>query len=110
MENFQKQKFEGDLGLSTTALFFAQRYGDIHLTIEEAAPHLHLTPATIRNQIWAGEVEVHFFKLGGKWVVHVSDLAEFVEKARNGHSKLPHSEKRRRGAPRKAERVARAEA
>lgn len=99
-------KFEGDLKLSPTALFIAQKFGKLHLTIEEAGPHLNLTPATIRNQIWAGEVEVHFFKLGGKWVVHVSDLADFVDRKRQNPST---AQKRRRGPPRKAERVARAE-
>ncbi len=110
MEISSKPKFEGELGLSPTALFFAQRYGDLHLTIEESAPHLHLTPATIRNQIWAGTVEVRFFKLGGKWVVHVSDLANYVERERNRRIPSCSPKKKRRGAPRKAERVAKAEA
>ncbi len=106
MEIFQQQKFEGNLGLNPTALFFAQRYGDIHLTIEQASPHLKLTPATIRNRICEKTAPVHFFKLGGKWVVHVSDLADFVDGERN---KPVQSQKRRRGAPRKAEQITRAE-
>lgn len=103
MHVFTKQKFDGDLGLSPTALFFAQRYGDLHLTIEQAAPHLKLTPATIRNRIWEKTSPVHFFKLGGKWVVHVSDLAAYVDGER--HANQP-AKKRSRGAPRKVERMA----
>lgn len=102
-----KQQFQGDLGLTPTALFYAQLYGDIHLTIEQAAPHLKLTAATIRNLICASKQQkkqppVHFFKLGGKWVVHVNELAEYVNRMRHVAPEI----KRRRGAPRKSERLA----
>ena len=103
MEILQKQKFEGDLCLSPTALFYANLYNDIHLTIEEAAPHLRLTPATIRNRICAGTAPVPFFKLGGKWVVHVSDLAKYVDWERQANQP---AKKRSRGAPKKSERMA----
>lgn len=73
-------------GLSPTASWLAERYGDLTITLEQAAPHLKLTQGTLRNQLHAQEKglrkphpPVPFKKMGRKWVVHVRVLADHID-------------------------------
>ena len=108
MDILQKQKFEGDLCLSPTALFYANVHGDVFLTLEEAAVHLKMVPGTILNKFSDKEDhdfdEAGFFKNdAGRWLIHVQDLADHMDRKR-AQIRLVEA-KRGPGAPKKVERL-----
>ena len=109
MDVLQKQKFEGDLCLSPTALFYANLHGDIFLTLEEAAVHLKMVPGTIHNKFSDKDDhdfdEAGFFQNdAGRWLIHVQDLADHMERMR-ARKRIKEVKKRGPGAPKKVERM-----
>lgn len=48
------------------------------MTVEEAAPLLHLKPATLRRKVWKGEISA--VRVGKRWLLTEESLNDYLEK------------------------------
>lgn len=91
---------------NTTAELLVKQFApSVLLTIKQVAQVTGQAEQTIRNLISQGRTTLPTRKLGGKRVVHVLDLAEWLDQQRvvSGEAKDPEPAARRPGRPRKVE-------
>lgn len=86
---------------SSLALLQAAFPGKIILTSDEVGIACNITPASIRTLRCRGVFRIPSFSNGGKHLFDIRDVAEFLDSRR--------TPKPKRGAPTKAQRIARAE-
>lgn len=89
--------------IETTSLYLLQAAfpGRVSLTAPEVGTACNITPASIRTLRCRGVFRIPSFSNGGKHLFDIRDVAEFLDARR--------TPKPKRGAPTKAQRLARAE-
>lgn len=83
--------------MEITLAYLRQQHQDqILITMDQAARHLGMSGKTAQNRASAGRFPIPTRKIGGKQMVHLLDLAEFIACGTSQQATAP-----RRGRPRK---------
>ncbi len=90
---------------TTVELLVEQFAPSVFLSIKQVSQVTGQAEQTIRNLISQGRTSLPIRKGGGKRLVHVLDLAEWIERQRtlNPEVRIPEEPRRRPGRPTKAE-------
>ncbi len=64
--------------LSSTELYLIEKYVNITLTMEQLAEVMHFTYKSLLDMISGDRCPIPTYKIGGKRVANVSDVAEFI--------------------------------
>jgi len=83
----------------TIQLLSARFHGQILIPFTDGAEALGYAPQTARNKLHQGTFPVQSFMHGHRRVIHIEDLANYIEKHRNPIGQFP---KVKRGRPTKA--------
>lgn len=60
------------------------------MTGKEVAELLGIGERTLENQIYDQRCPIPMFKLGSKWAAHISDVAAYIDRQRDGARNATH--------------------
>lgn len=72
-----------------TELALLLQYEKPTLSAAQVADLLDITERTLENQIYAEKCPIPMFKMGSKWVAHVTDVAAYIDRQRDDARNAP---------------------